>query len=94
MLEILSKRFKYLTKEEREDLFSLKDDPSIIIEDAYKGYAVVIWDREDNLKETYRQLDHNKVYEQVSNDSVVLANTLMKVLEKIRLRGGFVDEYF
>ena len=94
MLEILSKRFNYLTKEEREDLFSLKDDPSIIIEDAYKGSAAVIWDREDNLKETYRQLDHKKVYEQVPNDSVVLANTLMKVLEKIRLRGGFVDEYF
>ena len=94
MLEILSKRFNYLTKKEREDLFSLKDGPSIITEDTYKGSAVVIWDREDNLKETYRQLDHKKVYEQVPNDSVVLANTLMKALEKIRLRGGFVEEYF
>ena len=72
----------------------MKDDPSIITEDAYKGSAVVIWDREDNLKKTYRQLDHKKVYEQVPNDSVVLANTLMKALEKIRLRGGFVEEYF
>ena len=66
----------------------------IIIEDAYKGSAVVIWHREDNLKETYRQLDHKKVYEQVPNDSVVFANTLMKVLEKIRLRGDLSKDIF
>ena len=86
-IEIPSKRLNNLTKEEREALYSLKDDPSIIIKGADKGSAVVVWDREDYLKEAYRQLDDKEVYEQFSDDSSVLANILMKALEKIRLRG-------
>ena len=39
------------------------------------------------MKEAYRQLDDKEVYEQVPDNSSVLANTLIKVLEKIRLRG-------
>ena len=75
------------TKEEWEVLYSLKDDPSIIIKGADKGSVVVVWDREDYLKEAYRQLDDKEVYEQVPDDQSVLANTLMKVLEKTRLQG-------
>ena len=86
-IEIPSKRFNNLTKEEREALYSLKDDCSIIIKSADKGSVVVVWDREDYLKETYRQLDDKEVYEQIPVDPSVLANTLIKALEKIRLRG-------
>ena len=86
-IEIPPKRFNNLTKEEREALYSLKDDRSIIIKGADKDSVVVVWDREDYLKEAYRQLDDKEVYEQVPDDPSVLANTLMKVLEKIRLRG-------
>ena len=86
-IEISSKRFNNLTKQEREALYSLKDDPSIIIKGADKGSVVVVWDREDYLKEAYRQLDDKEVYEQVPDDPSVLANTLRKALEKIRLRG-------
>ena len=68
-------------------MYSLKDDPSIIFKGADKGSVVVIWDREDYLKEAYRQLDDEEVYEQFSDVPSVLANTLMKRLEKIRLRG-------
>ena len=39
------------------------------------------------MKVTYRQLDDKEVHEQVPNDPSVLANTLMKALEKMRLRG-------
>ena len=63
--DIPSKRFKNLTKEEREALYSLKDDPSIIIDGADKGSVIAGWGREDYLKETYRQLDVKRVYEQV-----------------------------
>ena len=77
-VEIPSKRFNNLTKEEREALYSLKDDPSIIIKGADKGSVVVVWDREDYLKEAYRQLDDKEVYEQVPN---------MKTSEKICLWG-------
>ena len=53
-IEIPSKRFNNLTKEEREALYSLKDDSRIIIKGTDKGSVVVVWDREDYLKETYR----------------------------------------
>ena len=75
----------------------MKDDRSIIIKGADKGSVVVVWDREDYLKEAYRQLDDKEVYQQVPDDSSVLANTLMKALEKIRLwRDFFKDtlDYF
>ena len=39
------------------------------------------------MKEAYRQLDDKEVYEQVPDNSSVLANFLIKVLEKIRLWG-------
>ena len=55
--EITSKRFNNLSKEEQGVLYSLKDDPSIIIESADKGSVVVVWDKEDYLKEEHRQLD-------------------------------------
>ena len=86
-IEIPSKRFNNLTKEEQEALYSLKGDRSIIIKGADKGSVIVVWNREDYLKEAYRQLDDNEVYEQVQDDPSVLAKTLMKALEKIHLRG-------
>ena len=61
-IEIPSKRFKKLTKEEREVLYSLKDDPSIIIKGTDKGSVAVVWNREDYLKEaSYKQLDGKEV---------------------------------
>ena len=56
------------------------------IKGADKGSIVIFWDREAYLKETYRQLDDKEVYEQVPDDPSVLANTLIKALEKIRLQ--------
>ena len=79
-IEIPSKRFNNLTKEEQEGF----------IKGADKG-SVALWYREDYLKEAYRQLDDKQVYLQVPDDPSVLANTLRKALEKIRLRGGFVE---
>ena len=69
-------------------MYSLKDDPSIIIKVADKGSVVAVWDREDYLKEAYRQLDDKELNEQVPNNPSVLVNTLIKALEKIRLRGN------
>ena len=56
-----SKRFNNLTKEERNALYSLTDDPTIIIKGADKGSAVVVWDREDNVKEASKQLKKIKM---------------------------------
>ena len=86
LLEIPSKRFNNLTKEKLEATYSLKNYSSIIIKGGNKDFVVVIWDREDCLKEAYRQLDDKVVYEQVPNNPSVLANTLMNTLEKIYLQ--------
>ena len=88
--EICSKRFNNLKKEERKVLYSLKDDPSIIIKAPDKGFVVVAWDREDYLKEAYRKLDDKEVYEQVLNDAGVFTSTFKEVLEKISLRGDLL----
>ena len=40
-----------LTKGEINALYLLRDDPSIIKKEADKGSAVVVWDREDYLRE-------------------------------------------
>ena len=72
----------------------MKDDPNIIIKDADKGFAVVVWDRQDYLKEPYRQLDDKEVYERVPDDPSVFANTLMKALEKNTSAGGFVEGHY
>ena len=50
-IEIPSKRYNNLTKDERDALYSLKDDPSIIIKGAEKCSVVVVWEEEDYLKE-------------------------------------------
>ena len=41
-IEIPSKRYNNLTKDERDALYSLKDDPTIIIKGADKGSIVVV----------------------------------------------------
>ena len=57
--------------EGREDLYSLKDDTSIIIKVADEVSVVVVWDREDYLKEVYRQIDDKEVYEQVPDHPIL-----------------------
>ena len=48
--------YSNLTKEERLALNSLRDDTSITIKEDDKGSGVVVWDREDYLKEAEKQL--------------------------------------
>ena len=57
----------------------MKDDRSIIIKSANKGFVVVVWDREDSLKEAYRQFDDKEVYEQVPDDPNVLTRTFLTI---------------
>ena len=64
-IEIPSKRYNSLIKEERGTIFSLNDDRSIIIKGVYKGSVLVAWDREDYLKEAYKHFHDREVYEEV-----------------------------
>ena len=81
-IEIPSKRYNTLTEEERDALYNLGNDSTIIIKGADKGSVVVVWYKEDYLKETHKQLEDRKLYEEVPNDPSVLVNTIIKALEK------------
>ena len=55
-IDIPKDTFNNLSKEERDALHSLKNDNTIVIKGTDKGSAVVVWDREDYLKEAHKQL--------------------------------------
>ena len=79
-IEIPSKRFTNFTKYERNTMHSLKDNKSVIIEGADKGAAVIVWDREDYLKEDSKQSEDKEVYLEVPNDSSALVSTIFRSL--------------
>ena len=75
-----------LTREERKALHDLRNDTSIIIKEADKGSVVVIWDKEDHLKEAEEQLSWKEMYEEVTDDPSPTIDTMHRTLEKIRKR--------
>ena len=70
-VEVLNDKFNNLTNSEQKALYDLKSDKSIVIESADEGSVVVVWDREDHIKEAEKQLDDEEVYEEVYNDATV-----------------------
>ena len=91
-MENPSKRYNNLTKGERDALYSLRDDSTIIMKDCNEGSVVVVRDKEDYLKEAYKESWDREVYEEVPNDPNVLIYTIMKVLERIRFCGKLSSE--
>ena len=76
-----------LTEAKREALQDLMYDKSIVIKPADKGSAVVIWDKQDYLKECVQQLGNKSVYEEVKRDPLQgvthkICNTLLDMLRK------------
>ena len=58
-----------------------------MIKNADKGSAVVLWYREDYIKEAEKQLGDEEVYEEFSNDAVPPLKTIIAVIAKIRKQG-------
>ena len=82
-----------MTKGERNALYSLRDDTSIIIKEADKGSGVVTWDREDYLAEAKKQLDDKEVYQELRGDvESRLEKIVKKVIRKLRNRGDISHE--
>ena len=57
-----------------------------MIKGADKGSAVIIWDREDYIKEAENQLKDTNVYEYVPNKAKPLMNIILNTLENIHKR--------
>ena len=54
--------------DEQDALKKLKGYGDIIIKEADKGGAVVVWGRSDYCEEAYRQLHDDQVYELIDTD--------------------------
>ena len=67
-IEIPMDKYNNLTCKERQALYDLKNDKNIVIKGADKGSAVVVWDREDYIKEAEKQLGNSNVYGEVPDD--------------------------
>ena len=86
-------RYSNVTKEERQAIDSLRNDPTIIIKEADKGSGIVIWDREDYLKEAQKQLGETEVYEKLVGDAVSpLIKVVKDCLAKIKIRGDICKD--
>ena len=86
-LEIPKDKYNNLTSKERQALYYLKNDKKIVIKGADKGSAVVVWDREDYIKEEEKQLGVSDAYEEVSDDPEPLISTIHKIIKTISKRG-------
>ena len=64
----LDKKLSYwnLTKEERQAIYSLRDDTLIVIKEADKGSGIGVWDREDYLDEARTQVKDKDVYQELT----------------------------
>ena len=97
MADSFNPTYNNLTREERLALNTLRDDTSIVIKEADKGSAVVVWDREDYIKEANSQLQDSEVYEETSLDSKFLADIIFQALNKMKFKEEITDkniEYF
>ena len=85
-IEIPQKKYNNLSREEWSALYNLKNDKNVVIKSADKGSAVVVWDRDDYIKEAENQLGDKDIYEEVCNDPGPLISTIHEVIEKIHKR--------
>ena len=70
----------------------MKNDKNIVIKGADKGSAVVVWDREDYIKEAEKQLGDSHAYEEVPDDPEPLISTIHRTIKNIRKRGDLKKE--
>ena len=63
-----------LTKKEREAMKELMNDCNIIIKPADRGNEIVIWDKQDYLRECENQLTDMNISEKVEGDPVTATN--------------------
>ena len=67
-----------MTKEERDALRGLADDRSIAIKRADKDPCVVVWCRDNYIKEAENQLRDNTVYKDVYFEETMLSDLVYK----------------
>ena len=85
--------FSNLSSSEQLSLQQLKSDRNIVIKEADKGSAVVVWDRGGYISEANRQLDDRQVYEEIEVDPTVdLGKTINSRLNELREEDPGLEE--
>ena len=84
----IGNNYSNLTELEQEALRNLRNDDTIIIKQADKGSGVVVWDKEDYLKEAENHLSNTEAYSECTSDPTNhLLETIRSCLANIRSRG-------
>ena len=74
---------------------SLADDRSIVIKRANKGSHVVVWDRDDYLKETKKQLgDENEYRKEAFKDRILsqLVDYSKRFFKNVKVKGYIMEK--
>ena len=66
-------RYSNLSKEEWIAMRSLADDKSIVIKKADKGSCIVVWDRNNYLREAEKQLEDPNMYRKKAFKNKILS---------------------
>ena len=67
-----------MSKEESEALRGLADDRSIVVKQADKGSCMVVWCRDDYIKEANKQLEDNTVHKDFNFKETILSDLVDK----------------
>ena len=83
-----------ITKKERQALRSLRTNPDIIIKPADKGGAIVIWKKEDYIKEGEKQLSNQIHYKKLEDSNKTIKKFIKEVQGDLAylLANNFIDE--
>ena len=89
-----SLRYSNLSTEEWKAKRSLAGDRSIVIKKADKGSAVVLWDRNDYIKEAEKRLGDKSVYQKVNFKEKLLCELVDKSNSSFKelKRMGFISD--
>ena len=88
-------RYSNLSKEEWIAMRSLADDRSIVIKKADKGSCIVVWDRNDYLRQAEKQLEDPNVYRKVAfKDKICpqLVDFSNRFFKNLKMKGHITEK--
>lgn len=88
--KIFSKR--NFSKDQHKALEDLKDDTSVVIKQADKGGAVVIWSREKYMLEGHKHVMNQEWYRPLKNDPTREMQGILNTILKSGLEAGFLGK--
>ena len=88
-------RYSNLSKKEWVAMRSFADDRSIVIKKADKGSCIVVWDRNDHLREGEKQLKDQNVYRKVDlKDKTLfqLVDCSNRFFKNLKMKGHITEK--